>query len=117
MLNTGRECGADVTEIEGYSIQIIFVRQDGRACSGDVYTINNSNTDNANSPKSLFGIDSFNPIQISILDLEQLKTRRREFTFGDHLNQRDEKAVRKTVSGLPGRHSFRTYSGMNFSTV
>ena len=36
--------------------------------------------DNANSPKSLFGIESFKPIQVSNLDLDQLKERRGEFT-------------------------------------
>ncbi|MCQ4334384.1 protease Lon-related BREX system protein BrxL [Natronomonas sp. F2-12] len=36
--------------------------------------------DNANSPKSLFGIDSFKPIQVSNLDLDQLKDRRNDFT-------------------------------------
>ncbi|WIV67359.1 protease Lon-related BREX system protein BrxL [Natrialbaceae archaeon AArc-T1-2] len=36
--------------------------------------------DNANSPKSLFGIDSFKPIQVSNLNLDQLKERREQFT-------------------------------------
>ena len=36
--------------------------------------------DNAKTPKSLFGIDSFKPIQVSNLDLAQLKQKRRRFT-------------------------------------
>ncbi|MFC6793529.1 protease Lon-related BREX system protein BrxL [Halobaculum halobium] len=42
--------------------------------------------DNANSQKSLFGIDSFKPIQVSNLDLDQLKERRREFTRDEWLD-------------------------------
>lgn len=42
--------------------------------------------DNANGPKSLFGIDAFKPIQVSNLDLDQLKERRREFTRDEWLN-------------------------------
>jgi len=42
--------------------------------------------DNANSPKSLFGIDSFKPIQVSNLDLDQLKERRGEFTRDEWLD-------------------------------
>jgi len=42
--------------------------------------------DNANSQKSLFGIDSFKPIQVSNLDLDQLKERRGEFTRDEWLD-------------------------------
>jgi ATP-dependent Lon protease len=42
--------------------------------------------DNANSPKSLFGIDSFKPIQVSSLNLDQLKERRHEFTRDEWLD-------------------------------
>lgn len=42
--------------------------------------------DNAKGPKSLFGIDSFKPIQVSNLNLDQLKERRREFTRNEWLD-------------------------------
>jgi len=42
--------------------------------------------DNAKTPKSLFGIESFKPIQVSNLDLDQLKERRKEFTRDEWLD-------------------------------
>lgn len=42
--------------------------------------------DNAKTPKSLFGIESFKPIQVSNLDLDQLKDRRQEFTRDEWLD-------------------------------
>lgn len=42
--------------------------------------------DNAKSPKSLFAIDTFEPIQVSNLDLDQVKERRAEFSRNEWLD-------------------------------
>lgn len=42
--------------------------------------------DNANTDKSLFSIDTFDPIQVSNLDLAQLKDRRSQFTRDEWLD-------------------------------
>jgi ATP-dependent Lon protease len=65
-----------------------LVREHTKLLGGGVWAIIDLEylPDNANSAYSLFGIDSFNPIQVSNLDLEKLKERRDQFTRNEWMD-------------------------------
>jgi len=58
--------------------------------------------DNANTSKSLFGIESFKPIQVSNLGLDQLKDRRSEFTRDEWMD-----LLLQTIGYNPSAFNYR----------